>query len=303
MATLSQARIASWTSRWLTGELNNFAKCGNWTAALNALEKMQQTALTPRNVFHYTTVMKACTQAGEMEAAMGVFQQMKADRISPNVYTYTTLIHGCATTRNLNLALRLFAEMRLADVPPTVQTMTALVTTCSRCGQWQKALQVLDQCEELWIAPNVLTYTAAMDGCRRGGVCAPAIALLETKMTDPQQVRPNAVTYNTVLGACVAAKDYAAATKVYARMAADGYPPISYTRELLMEVFRGTALDGLADAILVRKKPSRWEAYMPDSDLATALRVTSSFLENDAGGGDMAAVVTEDEEERRKMPQ
>ncbi|KPA81547.1 putative mitochondrial hypothetical protein [Leptomonas pyrrhocoris] len=274
MASLSQARVARFTSRWLTDELNNFARSGNWEGALQTFEQLQQSSLVHRNVYHYTTVLKACSRAGQMDAAMTVFRQMKANQVKPNVYTYTTLLNGCAVAKKIDLALRLFAEMRLAEVPPNVRTMTALVTACARCGKWEKAFRVLDQCEELLIAPNVLTYTAAMDGCRRAGVCAPAIALLESKMTDPSQVRPNEVTYNTLLGACTAAKDYEAAQRVFARMVADGYEPIEYTRGLLADVFRGTPLDGLADNIPVRVKPPKWEAYVPDSDPVTAMRAT-----------------------------
>lgn len=274
MATLSQARVARFTSRWLTDELNNFARSGNWEGALQTFEHLQQSSLVHRNVYHYTTVLKACSRAGQMDVAMAVFRQMKSNQVKPNVYTYTTLLNGCAAAKKLDVAMRLFADMRLAEVPPNVRTMTALVTACSRCGQWEKAFQVLEQCEELLIAPNVLTYTAAMDGCRRAGVCRPAIALLESQMTDPTQVRPNEVTYNTVIGACTAAKDHEAAQRVYARMVADGYEPIAYTKELLAEVFGGTALDGLADNMPVRVKPSRWEAYVPDSDPATAMRAT-----------------------------
>ncbi|KAG5465805.1 hypothetical protein CUR178_00519 [Leishmania enriettii] len=272
MASLSEARVAHFTSRWLTEELNSFARSGNWEGALQTFQQMQQSSLVRRNVFHYTTVVKACARAGQMDAAMTVFRQMKANHVKPNVYTYTTLINGCANAKKLDLALRIFAEMRLAEVPPNVKTMTALISVCSRCEQWRKGFQVLDQCEELFIAPNALTYTAAMDGCRRAGVCKPAVALLEARMTDPNKVRPNEVTYNTVLGACAAAKDHMAALRVYARMVADGYEPIEYTRALLVEVFRGTSLDGLAESLTVRVKTSKWEAYVPDSDPATAWR-------------------------------
>ncbi|KAK7200564.1 PPR repeat/Pentatricopeptide repeat domain/PPR repeat family [Novymonas esmeraldas] len=274
MATLSQARVARFTSRWLTEELNGLAQSGHWEAALETFGQMEQSSLVRRNVFHYTTVIKACTRAGQMDAAMTLFRQMKASHITPNVYTYTTLINGCASTQRLDMALRIFAEMRLAEVPPNVKTMTALIATCSRCGEWKKAFQVLDQCEELFIAPNVFTYTAAMDGCRRAGVCEPAVALLEARMTNPNQVRPNEVTYNTVLGACTAAGDSNAAQRVYARMVADGYEPVEYTKDLLTQVFRDTALDGLADDLPVRVKVAKWQAYVPDSDPATAIRAT-----------------------------
>ncbi|KAG5490636.1 hypothetical protein JKF63_00757 [Porcisia hertigi] len=272
MASLSEARVARFTSRWLTDELNSFARTGNWEGALQTFDRMQQSSLVRRNVFHYTTVLKACTRAGQMDVAMTVFRQMKTNQVVPNVYTYTTLINGCANAKKLDLALRIFAEMRLAEVPPNVKTMTALISVCSRCGEWKKGFQVLDQCEELFIAPNAMTYTAVMDGCRRAGVCTPAVALLERRMTDPTQVRPNEVTYNTVLGACTAAKDHMAALRVYARMVADGYEPIEYTRGLLIEVLRGTSLDGLAEKMSVRVKTSKWQEYVPDSDPAIALQ-------------------------------
>lgn len=270
MATLSQARLTGWASRWLTDELVALSKSGNWEGAIATLRQLQQANIVQSNVFHYTTVISACGHAGKWEAAMSVFDHMTKNDVKPNVYTYTALVSACAAAQKPDVALRMYAHMRLAEVPPNVRTMTALVTACARTGQWERAIKILRECEELCIAPNVFTYTAAMDGCRRAGVWNPAVELLK-EMRDPMNVRPNEITYNTVLGACAAALDYAPALKVYAAMASDGYAPSLYTKTLLMELFKNTALDGTADDLQVRKSTWR-EANVPDSDPATALR-------------------------------
>lgn len=277
MATLSQARVSGWAARWLTDELDALARVGRWEAAKAAVHRVEEANLVQLNVFHYTTLIKACAKGGQLDEALAVLHDMKAKQVDPNVFTYTALINACSGPQKLDVALRLYAEMRLREVPPNVKTMTALVATCSRCGRWEKAFQVLQDCEELMIAPNVITYTSAMDGCRRAGVCEPAINLMLERMRNPADVRPNEVTYNTLLGACKATGgDYQVALGVYARMAADGYRPVGYTRELLVDMFKATALDGLADDLAVRVRPTQQELYMPDSDPATALRATMS---------------------------
>lgn len=279
MATLSQARVSSWAARWLTDELNALARVGNWEGAKAAVQRVEEANLVQLNVFHYTTVISACGKAGQLDEALSVLNTMRGKNVEPNVYTYTALINACSGPQRIDVALRLYAEMRLKGVLPNVKTMTALVATCSRCGRWEKAFQVLKECEEQMVPPNVITYTAAMDGCRRAGVCQPAIDLLLSKMREPHQVRPNEVTYNTLLGACKEAKDHRAALGVYARMVADGFRPVPYTKALLAETFHGTLLDGAADDLAVMVKPGRQQIYTPDSDPATAARAV--FAEED----------------------
>ncbi|RHW68967.1 pentatricopeptide repeat domain containing protein [Trypanosoma brucei equiperdum] len=269
MAMLSQARVAGWASRWLTDELVALSKAGNWEAAISTFLQLQQANIVQSNVFHYTTVISACGRAGKWEAAMSIFDQMTKNEVKPNVYTYTAVINACASAEKADVALRMFAHMRLADVPPNVQTMTALVNACARSGEWERAIKILRDCEELFVAPNVFTYTAAMDGCRRGGVWKPAVDLLN-EMRDPARVRPNEVTYNTVINACAVASELNAALQVYATMVSDGYTPVNFTKTLLMQLFRNTALSGLADELKVRKTTWR-EINVPDTDPATAL--------------------------------
>ncbi|EPY40334.1 hypothetical protein AGDE_03594 [Angomonas deanei] len=276
MSISPHAKAAAWTAKWLTQELKTFAKAGNWEGALSTFRQLEQATVVNRNVFHYTTVISACCRAGQLKAATQLLQEMKSNNVKPNVYTYTALINGCAKEENVDRALRIFAEMRLADVPPNVRTMTALITVCSRAGRWEKSFQVLKQCDEMLIAPNVLTYTAAMDGCRRAGVCKPAVELLEKEMRSPLKVRPNHVTYNTVLGACAAAKDMDALLRVYAQMVSDGYQPVAYTKEVLTTAFQGTDLEGEADSLPVRHKLTRAELYQPDCDPVTAMRATAT---------------------------
>ncbi|CCW63865.1 unnamed protein product [Phytomonas sp. EM1] len=263
MTTLSPARVAGLASRCLTNELQGLARAGDWEGALAAFRRIEPSTAIRENVFHYTTVLHACGRAGRLREAFEVFDQMKARRVRPNVFTYTVLIDACGRAGKVEEAFCLFAEMRLRGEAPNVKTLTALAAACARVGRWEKAMAVLRAAEGFAIAPNVLTYTAVMEGCRRAGVCAPALALL-ARMRDPQNVRPNPVTYNTALGACVAAKDAHAARRVYARMVADGYKPLPYTRDLLGELFKGTEMEGWVREMAIQPKAGRYEAPTAD---------------------------------------
>ncbi|EPY32260.1 hypothetical protein STCU_01923 [Strigomonas culicis] len=276
MSALQPNKIAGIASRRITEELTTLCRTGNWEVALTTLKQMEtQTSIVQQNVFHYTTVINACARAGQVQQALALFQEMKARQIRPNVFTYTAIIAACGQAGSLDTALRTFAEMRLADVPPNVKTVTALITACARSGKWEKSFHLLDQCEEMLIAPNVRTYTAAMEGCRRAGVCAPALRLLATKMNSPANVRPNAITYNTALGCCLAARQVEAAQRVFAQMVADGYEPIEYTRSMLLELFEDAGLTEAAAAVQdmpVRERRGHVRGFVPDSDPVTAMR-------------------------------
>lgn len=269
--TAAPPKVSHLASKWLTDELKSFARLGNWESAVATLKQARKSSLVDLNVFHYSTAISACSRSGELSTAMGLFRDMKLNHVQPNVYTYTSLITACGKTGDVDLALRLFAEMRLAKVPPNVKTVTALITTCSRAGQWERSVRILHTAARtLQVAPNVRTYTAAIEGCRRAGVCAPALALLN-EMNDPSYVVPNEVTYHTALGCCVAGRDIEVAQQIFSQMVASGCTPLPYTKDLLEQIFEGTAhKDAVKDLSVKSRKERTWLERQPDVDPVTA---------------------------------
>ncbi|CCW69906.1 unnamed protein product [Phytomonas sp. Hart1] len=267
MTTVSQARVAGLASRRLANELNILARSGKWEIAMATLQRIEPSNTVQENVYHYTIVISACGRAGKLAEAFSVFDRMKERQIQPNLCTYTALITACANKGLINDAFRVYAEMRLQKEIPNVKTITAIVTACARVGKWEKAIQVLKEAERLSIETNVITYTAAIEACRRAEVCKPAMALLAL-MHNSQNLRPNNVTYNTVLGACTAANDTNAVLQVYAKMVADGYGPVAYTRDLLIKHFKGTDTEDLVQALEIQGNA---RSRMQGSDSAAAM--------------------------------
>lgn len=273
--------LVRYASKWLSEELKNNAKLGNWEAAIATLQQIRESSLVELNVFHYSSAIAACSSAGQLTPALDLFHEMKHKGIAPNVYTYTSLVTACGKTGEVDMALKLFAEMRLAKVPPNVHTVTALITTCARAGAWERGIKILhSSVSTLSVPPNVRTYTAAIEGCRRAGVCSPAMALLH-EMNNRLDVLPNEVTYHTALGCCCTGDNVKTnaeednrvefAQRIFARMVASGYYPIPYTKTLLENILKGTSWEGMEVHMPVSiKRDKKRTDGRPDVDPATA---------------------------------
>lgn len=54
-------------------------------------------------------------------------ETMREDGVLPDVVTYSTVINACENARELDAALKVYEDMRLAGVPPNDYTFRSLI--------------------------------------------------------------------------------------------------------------------------------------------------------------------------------
>lgn len=94
------------------------------------------------NVKTYTTLMSACTRAGEWERALDAFQMMEAAGLEADVMAYNSAISACAATGAWDVAWAHFGSASPTHLPirsafSCSETIAATDVSLPKCGQLQ----------------------------------------------------------------------------------------------------------------------------------------------------------------------
>lgn len=227
MATLPQARIAKWSSMWLTGELATLSKSGRWEEAMNTFSSLAEAnAVIQRQPQHYCTVMNACARAGQWEAAFDMFGKFQSVGFPPNKIAYGILINACATAGLADKAQQVIGRMHADKVPVTNYHLNSLISCYSKTGSLQKATQILEHMERQdneTLRPTKHTYSAMTNACAHADEHELAYGMIDRMKKN--RVPPTSFNYMVVIDAAAKKRDWQVALKLYDDMKADGIRP------------------------------------------------------------------------------
>jgi len=162
------------------------------------------------DVITYTAVIDAHARRGDYEGAMKVFMMQandykKEDNIfaKPNIITFNTMINACSKSDR-------------DDIPETAEQILTIIDV------WHGR-------KDLQEGPNTITYSGVINcwsKSNRPEAPSRALAILETmiakyKVDGINDVRPNTITYNSVMDAYARQGDIDGAKKVFMMMKED----------------------------------------------------------------------------------
>merc|ERR1719335_921534 len=90
----------------------------------------------------YSLLIKAHCDAGAMDAALHVLEDMLQARCAVDDIVFTHLIDGCCQVSNVQLAEKLFRDMVAAKIQPSIYAITGLVKVYGKCGCSEKAMEL-----------------------------------------------------------------------------------------------------------------------------------------------------------------
>lgn len=200
--------------------LQSLAKAGLQIKALGVLHRMiqQSDPMQVPDLISFNTVLSACANSNDYEAAQALFDQMKEemfDDIRPDVVTFNTLLSCAPPLVGLNLIteMRLTRRNREGVVVPNPVTF---VNAIKQCREYVKeetdpnirneifdiALTVLGLAREDRISLNVFVYSAAIWIAEAVGDTSTALKLLQELNRDTQQQRSSDDQFRSTYGAC-----------------------------------------------------------------------------------------------------
>ena len=117
----------------------------------------------PRDTVTFSTLITGLGNAGRIDEALELFEEMKRGEISRNTVTFSTLITGLGNAERIDAALKLFEEMKMEEIPRNTVTFNTLITGLGKAGRIDAALKLFVEMKREHIPRNTVTFNTLMN--------------------------------------------------------------------------------------------------------------------------------------------
>lgn len=163
-----------------------------------------------RDVVLETALIDMYAKCGSLDCAMQVFEEMK----ERNVFTWNAMICGLAMNGQGRRALELFKRMENEGVLPDDVTFIGLLSGCSHCRFVDEGLRLFNVMNDVYnVKHRMEHYGCVVDLLGRARLLEDALAFIER-----MPIKPNAVLWASLIGACITHGDTELAEKVSRRV-------------------------------------------------------------------------------------
>jgi pentatricopeptide repeat protein len=252
-----------------------------WQAAVREFREGGKPAIPPRV---YNAFLSGFLILQQPARSVEIWNHMIAHGIRPNIQTWVALLHGCEKARDLDGFNGMWTRMLNTGMEPDAYAWTARVHGLIYLRQVDAALAALDDLGKRWLAaenairnpppkqkgvkrtPSSVTATnkctkpsiEIINGAITAIVQQPAGRMYHGKRVTFVQkilgwagnfgIKPNAITFNSLIQLYLRASDYTTAFKILRQMELAGIEADMATHTMLVNVsFEKLAFDGLTE--------------------------------------------------------
>lgn len=226
-----------------------YAELGFSGEALKLFYQMQLEGVQP-NVISWNSVIWGFLRLGQIIEAENMFEWMQSSGIQPNIITWTTLVSGMSENGFADESISLFKQMQAAGFRPNAVSIAAVVSVCIKLVslQYGKAIHgyitrhallsstslrtsIIDmyaKCGNLMLAKKVFDilsnkelsiYNVMISGYAIHGRALEALALF--KQMTGEGLKPDGITFTSVLSACSHAGLVKEGVEVFTKMVSE----------------------------------------------------------------------------------
>ena len=153
---------------------------------------------------HYTEVLLAHFQAGDMDRIHRWVKRMTDDRIIPDAYTYVMLLKGFASSNDVSSLVELLRRMKSSGVKLNLHGYTTIISFLAQAGDSVGVERTYQQALKDGIKPDIKLLNALMYSHVQSGYWQGVIDVFDyIKALPGKRYRPTTATYNTLLKAYV----------------------------------------------------------------------------------------------------
>lgn len=186
---------------------------------------------------HYTEVLFALAQAGEMDRAHVWLKRMADDGITPDDYTYAVLLKGFAVSGDNHSLKRLLKRMKSSGVKPSLPGYTTVISHLARAGDSVGAERTYTQAIKDGIKPDIKMLNTLMFAHVQSRHWQGVVDTFNyIKSLPGKRYRPSTDTYNILLKAhVVLGTPFSIISDLVADQETLGTRPDAYTFALLIQ--------------------------------------------------------------------
>ncbi|KAK2970148.1 hypothetical protein RJ640_019616 [Escallonia rubra] len=183
---MPERNTASWNSI-----IAGYARLGDVESAEFLFSEMPT-----KDLISWTTMINCYCQNKKYKEALAVFNEMKNDGTNPDEVTMATVISACAHLGVLDLGKEIHLYVMQNGFDFDVYIGSALVDMYAKCGSLDRSLVVFFKLQE----KNLFCWNSAIEGLAAHGYADKALTMF-TRM-EMEKVKPNGITFVSVLSAC-----------------------------------------------------------------------------------------------------
>lgn len=208
----------------------------------NLYEAMRRDKVEPDTVV-YGSLIKAAVESGRLELARELFRESG----NPDLLNYMSLIRAAGRERDVPKALKLLEELESSPVSIDVTAYNCVLEVCVASCQRGAAEGLLKRMEEKGQV-DVVSYNTYLKLLFAEGLRAEVRTVLESMRS--RGLRPNAVTYNSLVKDAIARQDLHGAWHLIEQMEKADVKPDAFTCSILMKGLKHTCCGEDVDKII-----------------------------------------------------
>ncbi|OVA13928.1 Pentatricopeptide repeat [Macleaya cordata] len=202
---MPERNIASWNTL-----MSGYAKLGKVESAAKLFDQMPT-----RDLISWTTMISCYSQNKQFREAIEVFEEMKNEGFSPDEVTMATVISACAHMGALELGREIHLYVMRNGFNLDVYIGSALIDMYSKCGNLERSLVIFFKLQE----KNLFCWNSIIEGLAVHGYGEAALEMF--RRMESEKIKPNGVTFISVLSACTHSGLIEEARKIFLSMTRD----------------------------------------------------------------------------------
>lgn len=183
---MPEKNTASWNTM-----LNGFARIGDVKSAKQLFSGIPQ-----KDLISWTTMINCYSQNKHYKEALEIFKEMKDNGINPDEVTMSTIISSCAHLGWLEQGKEIHMYVVQSGLYLDVYIGSSLIDMYAKCGAMERSLVVFFKLSE----KNLFCWNSVIEGLAAHGCAREALAIF--RMMEKEKIKPNGITFLSVLTAC-----------------------------------------------------------------------------------------------------
>ncbi|GFP92215.1 pentatricopeptide repeat-containing protein at2g41720 [Phtheirospermum japonicum] len=227
--------------------INACGSSGNWREALKLSKQMTDNGVGPDLVTH-NIILSAYKTGLQYSKALAYFELMKGTKVRPDTTTLNIVIDCLVKLQKHDEAIEIFNSMRdkRSESQPDIVTYTSIMHMYSICGQVENCRAVFNTLVAEGLKPNIVSYNTLLGAYASLGLSGPASSIFN-EMKKERGVRPDIVSYTCLLNAFGRSQQPEKAKGIFDMMRKDNCKPNLVTYNALIDAYGSNGL--LAEAV------------------------------------------------------
>ena len=198
-----------------------------WSKGEDLLQWMYDNGIEP-NAYTYTTLISLLGECGQWEKALEYFNEVP----EPNVHVFSATMNALTLAGRDDLALDLLDVMLARGIKPKAIVLVSLLSIYEKRHEGSKALSLFRHIQSKnpeAFEINILVYNVLLSALSKSeAVDCVKDVFEEISSHSNASIRPDKVTYETMISAYAHVADYQSADGVFRDMCEKGFAPSDY---------------------------------------------------------------------------